>query len=87
MNYGPLLRATREIRGLTQEEMGEHLGVSRTVVTKMEKDRVVLIFDRALKWFEVTQTQKVVDLLQSGVEIAVIIDCLSTLIGGFIKWF
>ncbi|WP_313430885.1 helix-turn-helix domain-containing protein [Siminovitchia terrae] len=86
MNYGPLLRATREIRGLTQEEMGNHLGVSRTVITKMEKDRVGLLFDRALKWFEVTQTQKVVEMLTTGVEIAVIIDCLSTLIGGFIRW-
>jgi len=86
MSYGPLLRATREISGLTQEEMGGHLGVSRTVITKMENDKVGLFFDRALKWFEVTQTQKVVEMLQTGAEIAVIIDGLSKLIGGFIAW-
>lgn len=86
MNYGPLLRATRLFRGMTQGEMGEALGLDRSVITKMEKGTVGLLFDRGLKWFEITQTQKVIELLSAGVEISVIISTLSTLIGGFVLW-
>lgn len=86
MNYGPLLRATRESSGLTQEEMGEELGVSRTVITKMEQGKVGLQMDRGLDWFRITETQKVVEMLAVGVDVTVIIDSLTTITGGFMLW-
>lgn len=87
MNYGPLLRATRELKGLTQEEMGEELGLDRTVVSKMEQGKVGLLMERGLRWFQITETQKVIEMLSAGMEISLIISSLSTLIGGFIIWF
>lgn len=86
MNYGPLLRATREHRGLTQEQVADEIGLTRSVVTKMEQGKVGLLLDRAVRWFEITQTQKVLELISTGVEVSVIISSLSTLLGGLILW-
>ncbi len=86
MNYGPLLRATRELRGLTQSQMGDALNIDRSVVAKMEQGKVGLMMERGLKWFHITESQKVLELLSTGVEISIIISGLTTLLGGFIRW-
>ncbi len=85
-NYGPLLRATRRFKGLTQQDMGDILGLDRTVITRMEKGDIALLFDRGIKWFQVTGAQKALEMLSMGVEVSVIIDSLSKIIGGFILW-
>ncbi len=83
-NIGSLLKATRLFKGMTQKEMGKILGVDRTVITKMEKGEIALLFDRGLMWFQVTGAQRVLEHLSDGVDISVIIASLSTLIGGLI---
>lgn len=86
MHYGQLLKATRKYRNITQSEMGDHLNLDRTMISRLERDEVGLLFDRAIQWFQITNTQKVLELLSTGVEVAVIVNSLSTLIGGFIFW-
>ena len=86
MHYGHLFRAIRKHRKITQSEMGEMLGLDRTVISRLERSEVGLFFDRAMQWFEITQSQKILELLSKGVEVAVIIDSLSTLLGGLILW-
>lgn len=43
---GPVLRALRQRRGLSQKAFGEHLGISRQAVSELEKAPERAAFDR-----------------------------------------
>lgn len=36
-SFGALIRKTRTLRGLTQDELGKRMGLSRTAITNIEK--------------------------------------------------
>lgn len=49
MNIGDRIREARLAKGLTQEQLGEMLGVKRSAIAKYEKGRVVNIKRSTLK--------------------------------------
>ena len=49
MDFGAKIKAARKAKGLTQEELGELLGVQKSAVAKYENGRVVNIKRSVLK--------------------------------------
>lgn len=51
MDIGNKIKAARIARGMTQEELGKHLGVQKSAIAKYESGRVVNIKRSTLKKF------------------------------------
>lgn len=49
MNVGNKIKAARIAKGMTQEELGKHLGVQKSAIAKYESGRVVNIKRSTLK--------------------------------------
>ena len=49
MNIGDKIKAARIAKGMTQEELGKHLGVQKSAIAKYENGRVVNIKRSTLK--------------------------------------
>ncbi len=50
-NFGPILRAHREAKGLTQADIAKHLNFDHTYISKIENDKAPLPeLDILLKW-------------------------------------
>lgn len=49
MNIGNKIKAARIAKGMTQEELGKHLGVQKSAIAKYENGRVVNIKRSTLK--------------------------------------
>lgn len=71
--YGTLLRIFRQRAKLTQEQLAEKLHISRTTVTKYERDRQPIDLHTFIEWVRVTESQKAAAMLVSGVDIPTII--------------
>lgn len=86
MSFGPLLKKTRLMAGLTQEEMGFELNLSRPNISKLERDLVELRAADLIKWLQVTKASEVAAALLCGVDVSVVIQNISMLVGAFIMW-
>ncbi|MEK4150025.1 helix-turn-helix transcriptional regulator [Robertmurraya sp. FSL W8-0741] len=87
MGIPALLRKVRKLSGLSQEELGEKLYMPRTTISKVENGKMDLKFQDALRWFTTTQTPEALAALLCGVDVNTLIQNISMLVGGFIKWF
>ncbi|PAE20538.1 hypothetical protein CHH80_11035 [Bacillus sp. 7504-2] len=82
-----LLRKVRKLSGLSQEEMGERLFMPRTTISKIENGKMELKLSDSIRWFTTTQTPEALAALLCGVDVNTLIQNISMLVGGFIKWF
>lgn len=69
MQYGVLLKKTREQRRLTQEGMGEKLYLDTSVISKLENDFIQLKFSRMIEWLVVVNRIDILILLINGMDI------------------
>lgn len=87
MKFGAVFKRARMIKGLSQEELAEELCVSRTSISRIENDRLEPRLSDAVRWLQTTQTPELIAAILCGVDVATILQNISMLVGGFIKWF
>lgn len=87
MQFGPLLRKARKFAGLTQQDLAVELNMSRTSVSKLERDQLELKAADLFEWLRVTQAQEMAALMLCGIDVATILQNFSQLLGGFIWIF
>lgn len=86
MKFGPMLREARIKAGFSQEEIAPLLFLPRSSISKIENDKVELKARDLIRWFQVTQAPEIAAALLCGVDVAVVSQLLTTLIGGFINF-
>lgn len=100
MNIGAFLKESRKIAELTQEEMAHLSHISRPTISKLESGDRSLKVDDLLRWLQVIQTQLQTRLPASssttaieagiafvnGVDIALLTDMLTKIVGGCITF-
>lgn len=96
MDFGFVLRATRKAAGLSQEQIAPMVNISRSTISKLERNDMVIKADDLLRWLQVIRSRIQVTnttpieagvALVNGVDIVALTQMLTTLVGGFIKWF
>lgn len=92
MNVGQLLRATRKSAGLTQEDMSPLVNISRSTISKVERNEMTLATEDFIRWLQVIQIRMVSTtpvevgiLIINGVDLYVLVDMLTKAVGGFIS--
>lgn len=89
MMFGSVLKRVRLKAGLSQEELAEKLYLSRSSVSRLENDRLELKAADLIRWFQVTQAPEVAAALICGVDIAALMQLISsmtTFVGDTILW-
>lgn len=86
MEFGQLLKKTRKMAGLTQQDLAVELNMSRTNVSKLERNKLELKAADLFEWLKVTQAQELAAFLLCGVDIGTVAQNITQLIGGFILW-
>lgn len=84
--FGLVLRRVRVSAGLSQEELAEKIYLSRSAVSRLENDRLKLTVEDAVRWGQATHATEVIAALLCGIDVATILQNITTLIGGFILW-
>lgn len=93
MNIGNILRQTRKQADLTQEDMAYSINISRSSISKIERNEMSLQTEDFIRWMQVIQTRlpntttlEAGITLINGVDIAVLVDMLTQFVGMFIKF-
>lgn len=96
MNIGQILRKTRKQADLTQEDMAYSINISRSSISKMERNEMSLQTEDFIRWMQVIQSKlsntTTIEAgitgitLINGVDIAVLVDMLTQFVGMFIKF-
>lgn len=93
MNIGQILRLTRKRADLTQEDMEYLVDISRSSISKIERNEMSLQTEDFIKWMQVIQMRlsnttaiEAGITLVNGVDIAVLVDMLTQFVGMFIKF-
>lgn len=92
MNVGQLLRTTRKSAGLTQEDMSPLVNISRSTISKVERNEMTLATEDFVRWLKVIQIRLSTNTttveaglyLINGVDMNLLIDMLTKVVGGFI---
>ncbi len=92
MNVGQLLRSTRKSAGLTQEDMSPLVHISRSTISKVERNEMTLATEDFVRWLQVIQVRMATNTstieaglyLINGVDINLLTDMLTKVVGGFI---
>lgn len=92
MNVGQLLRSTRKSAGLTQEDMSPLVHISRSTISKVERNEMTLATEDFVRWLQVIQVRMANNTstieaglyLINGVDINLMTDMLTKVVGGFI---
>ncbi|MEK5038823.1 helix-turn-helix domain-containing protein [Sporosarcina sp. FSL K6-3457] len=95
MNFGMALKATRKAVKLTQEEIAPLVNISRSTISKLERDEMPLKSDDLLRWLQVVQSRlqsanttpiEVGVAIVNGVDVVALTQMLTQFVGGFIKF-
>lgn len=93
MNIGPLLRETRNRAGLTQEDMSPLVNISRSTISKVERNEMPIQMEDFIRWLQVIQLRmpnttpiEAGITIVNGVDVLVLTDMLTQLVGGFIAF-
>ena len=81
MTYGSVLKNVRLKAGISQEIMAEKMFISRSTVSRLENDRLKLTVEDAVRWGQVTQATEVVAALLCGVDLVLISQLITSLVG------
>ena len=97
MNFGTVLKTTRKAVDLTQEQMAPLVNISRSTISKLERDEMPLKAEDLIRWLQVVQSRIRVSgnttpieagiSLVQGVDIVALSQMLTTLVGGIIRFF
>lgn len=68
MNFGAILIACRERAGFTQEKLAELLNLSRSCVSKFERNKKILDMNTLMQWADATNAREVVVAYMYGVD-------------------
>jgi len=61
-NFGPIFRAARDAKGLTQKDIAKHLHLDHTYISKIENGKAPLPeLDTLLKWAFYVGAKKVIE--------------------------
>lgn len=82
MKYGAILKACRERKGLTQEELAFELNVNQSDVSKYESGYKEPTLSMVQAWMSNTQAQEVLVAFICGVDGLGIMQHIMQLIGG-----
>lgn len=86
MQYGPIFKKTRKLSGLSQEALAEKMFMPRSTISKVENGKMELKLSDAVRWFQTTQAPEALAALLCGVDVNMIIQNISMLVGGLISW-
>lgn len=86
MQFGGVIRALRQKRGWSQEEMADQLFVSQSDVSKFENDRMLPDLHTFIRLAHVTQAPEMIVAFLYGMDGITMIQNLLPLIGGLITW-
>lgn len=93
MNIGPLLRETRTRAGLTQEDMSPLVNISRSTISKVERNEMPIQTEDFIRWLQVIQlrmpnttTLEAGITVVNGVDVHLLVDMLTQFVGGFIAF-
>lgn len=94
MNIGQILRLTRKRADLTQEDMSYLINISRSSISKIERDEMSLQTEDFIRWMQVIQSRlpstttiEAGVTVINGVEITTLADMLTQFVGMFIQLF
>ena len=68
LQFGALLRKTRKMAGLTQEEMAELMHMSRPNISKLERDEIELKAADLIRWAQATDMPQVFASVLCGID-------------------
>lgn len=86
MRFGAVLKRTRKHAGFSQERIAEVLHMSRSCISKLENDKKTLDAETLIQWAQATSSQNAVAALICGVDVATVLQSITTLIGGLALW-
>lgn len=91
MNIGQILRVTRKEADLTQEDMAHLINISRSSISKLERNEMSLQTEDFIRWMQVVQSRlsnttslEASIALINGVDITLLVDMLTKFVGVFI---
>jgi len=89
VKFGSILRKTRKEAGLSQEELAEHLYISRSNISRLETDNLELKAADLIGWANATQSQEVIAAMILGVDVGLLQQVLeiistTTLVGSIL---
>ncbi|MCG3089164.1 helix-turn-helix domain-containing protein [Sporosarcina cyprini] len=95
MNVGQLLRQARKDAGLTQEDMSPLINISRSTISKVERNQMALVTEDFIRWLKIATHQirltntagmEAGMYLINGVDIFMLVESLTKVVGGFISF-
>ncbi|MEV9640468.1 helix-turn-helix transcriptional regulator [Mammaliicoccus sciuri] len=94
MNVGQLLRSTRKRAGLTQEDMSPLVNISRSTISKVERNEMTLATEDFIRWLQTIQAKLAANTTTletslyviNGVDINLLVDMLTKVVGGIISF-
>lgn len=96
MNIGQVLKVLRRRADLTQEDIAHAVNISRSSISKIERNEMSLQVEDFIRWMQVIQSRlpntTTIEAgitgitLINGVDIAVLVDMLTQFVGMFIKF-
>ena len=87
MSFGTILEKVRLEAGLSQEQLAKKTFMSRSTVSRLENDKLKLTVQDAISWGQATNATEVIAALICGVDLVALSQMISTLVGGFIRFF
>lgn len=79
MQFAQILKRTRKMAGLTQEEMAEKLHMSRSNVANIERGHIELKMSDAIRWCQATNMPEVSAAMLCGVDPVTIMQLVNNL--------
>ena len=86
VQIGGLIKALRQRRGWTQEELADKLYVSQSDISKFENDRMLPDLPTFFRIAHITNAPEVIVAFLYGLDGLQILQNLSAILGGFILW-
>ena len=94
MNIGQVLRTARKRADLTQEEMSFELNISRSTISKLERNDMAIQTEDFIRWIQVVQARLANTTaieagltIVNGIDINVLTEMLNTFVGLMIGGF
>lgn len=90
LNIGKILRLTRKQTDLTQEDMAYMINISRSSISKIERNEMSLQTEDFIRWMQVIQSRlpntttiEAGVSIVNGVDLSVLVDMLTQFVGLF----
>lgn len=95
MNVGRLLRSSRKRAGLTQEDMSVLVSISRSSISKLERNEMTLPTEDFIRWLQAIRGRLAADTtvietslyIINGVDINLLVDLLTKAVAGCIYFW